>query len=125
MQYIVKGQANTLIITGTEKVSITTPKYLLVFVSQMTQETKAFIVTDISTKPARWNEFQFTEGSTMQKTLGIGTHYWTLYAQSSNSNINPDLADEEIDSGIAQVSAAHTDDNEHEVNTTIKQHHIG
>ncbi len=35
--------------------------------------------------------------STAQKTLAIGTHYWRLFAQTSAVNIDPDLANEEID----------------------------
>ena len=125
MLYITKAASNTLIITGREKVTINSPVYLLVFDSQMTNETKAFIVADSSTKPARYQEFTFTEGSTAQKTLALGTHHWRLFAQTSASNIDPDLAYEEIDRGMAQVATSHTAKNEHEVGTTIKQHHIG
>lgn len=125
MLYITKAASNTIIITGREKVTITSPVYLLVFESQMSAETKAFIVTDISTKPSRYQEFTFTEGSTTQKTLAVGTHHWRLFAQASASNIDPDLADEEIDRGIASVATNHTAKNEHEVSVTFKQNHIG
>ena len=125
MLYITKGQSNSVIITGREKVTITSPVYLLVFDSQVSYDQKAFIVADSSTHPARYQEFTFTEGSTAAKTLPIGTHYWRLFAQSSPTNLDPDLANEEIDRGIAEVSTSHTNFNDHEVNTTIKQHHIG
>lgn len=123
--YITKAAVNTLIITGREKVTISAPVYLLVLDSQTTQEQKAFIVVDNSTHPARYQQFQFTEGSTAQKTLAIGTHYWRLFAQTSAVNIDPDLANEEIDRGIAYVQTSHSTFNDNEVNTTIKQHHIG
>ena len=125
MLYITKAQSNSLIITGREKVTISAPVYLLVFDSQVSYEQKAFIVSDSSTHPARFQEFTFTEGSTTAKTLAIGTHYWRLFAQSSPTNLDPDFANEEIDRGIAEVSTSHTGFNDHEVNTTIKQHHIG
>lgn len=123
--YITKAASNTLIITGREKVTITSPVYLLVFDSQTTQEQKAFIVADSSTHPSRYQQFTFTEGSTAQKTLAIGTHYWRLFAQTSAVNIDPALATEEIDRGVAYCQTSHGTFNDNEVNTTIKQHHIG
>jgi hypothetical protein len=123
--YITKAAANTLLITGREKVTVQSPVYLLRFVSELSGTDTAFIVADSSTHPARFQEFIFTEGATAQKTLAIGTHYWYLYAQTSATNTNYLLADEEIDRGTAQVSTTHTGFEDHEVNKTYKQHHIG
>ena len=114
-----------MIITGREKVTVSPVYYLLVFESEMSQEQKAFIVTDTSTAPNRYQLFSFVEGSSAAKTLAVGTHYWALYAQTSPSNTNPLLASQEVDRGLAYVTASHTAFNDHEVNTTIKQHHIG
>jgi len=125
MLYITKGGTPELIITGREKVTVSPVYYLLVFESEMSQEQKAFIVTDTSTAPNRYQLFSFVEGSSAAKTLAVGTHYWTLYAQTSPTNTNPASANQEIDRGLAYVTASHTAFNDHEVNTTIKQHHIG
>jgi hypothetical protein len=125
MLYITKAGSPELIITGKEKVTISPVYYLLVFESEMSQERKAFLVTDTSTAPNRYQLFTFTEGSTSAKTLAIGTHYWSLYAQTSSSNTNYLLANEEIDRGLAYVSTSHTPFNDHDVNTTIKQHNVG
>jgi len=125
MLYITKGGTPELIITGREKVTVSPVYYLLVFESEMSQEQKAFIVTDTSTAPNRYQLFSFVEGSSTAKTLAVGTHYWSLYAQTSPTNTNPLLASQEIDRGLAYVTASHTAFNDHEVNTTIKQHHIG
>jgi hypothetical protein len=125
MLYITKAGTPELIITGREKVTVSPVYYLLVFESEMSQEQKAFIVTDTSTAPNRYQLFSFVEGSSAAKTLAVGTHYWTLYAQTSPTNTNPASANQEIDRGLAYVTASHTAFNDHEVNTTIKQHHIG
>ena len=125
MLYITKGGTPELIITGREKVTVSPVYYLLVFESEMSQEQKAFIVSDTSTAPLRYQLFSFVEGSTSAKTLAVGTHYWALYAQTSPNNTNPLLASQEVDRGLAYVTASHTAFNDHEVNTTIKQHHIG
>jgi hypothetical protein len=125
MLYITKGGTPELIITGREKVTVSPVYYLLVFESEMSQEQKAFIVTDTSTAPNRYQLFSFVEGSSTAKTLAVGTHYWALYAQTSPNNTNPLLASQEVDRGLAYVTASHTAFNDHEVNTTIKQHHIG
>lgn len=125
MLYITKGGTPELIITGKEKVTISPVYYLLVFESEMSQERKAFIVADSSTSPNRYQLFSFVEGSSTAKTLAVGTHYWSLYAQTSPSNTNYLLANEEIDRGLAYVSTSHTPFNDHEVNTTIKQHNVG
>ena len=125
MLYITKSGTPELIITGREKVTVSPVYYLLVFESEMSQEQKAFIVTDTSTAPNRYQLFSFVEGSSTAKTLAVGTHYWALYAQTSPNNTNPLLASQEVDRGLAYVTASHTAFNDHEVNTTIKQHHIG
>jgi hypothetical protein len=125
MLYITKSGTPELIITGREKVTVSPVYYLLVFESEMSQEQKAFIVTDTSTAPNRYQLFSFVEGSSTAKTLAVGTHYWALYAQTSSTNTNPLLASQEVDRGLAYVTASHTAFNDHEVNTTIKQHHIG
>lgn len=125
MLYITKSGTPELIITGREKVTVSPVYYLLVFESEMSQEQKAFIVTDTSTAPNRYQLFSFVEGSSAAKTLAVGTHYWALYAQTSPNNTNPLLASQEVDRGLAYVTASHTAFNDHEVNTTIKQHHIG
>lgn len=125
MLYVTKGGTAEVIITGKEKVTVSPVYYLLVFVSEMSQEEKAFIVTDTSTAPNRYQLFSFVEGSSTAKTLAVGTHYWTLYAQTSPTNTNPASANQEVDRGLAYVSSSYTNFNDHEVNTTIKQHHIG
>jgi hypothetical protein len=104
MLAITKATSNTMVVTVTEKVTIANPYYLFVFTHPISNEQRAFILSDVSTHTERYNEFTLTEGSSAQKTLKIGRHYYTIYAQTSSSNIDPDLADEEVERGIAEVT---------------------
>lgn len=105
MLTITKGESNELIVTAQEKTTLVDPVYLFVFQNQTTQKQNAFILSDTSDYPVRYNKFTFTEGSNAAKTFDTGTHYYTIYAQESTTNVDPALALEEVERGIAQVWA--------------------
>lgn len=104
MLNIVKGEENELIVTATEKTTINNANYLFVFLHDVTKTQKAFILSDTSLFP-KYNIFTFTEGSDEDHTLNTGQHTYSVYAQASNSNVDPDLADELVEQGIANVTS--------------------
>lgn len=119
MLNITKGVSNELYVTATEKTTITGASYLFVFTHALTSEIRAFVLPNTSSFTARYDLFTFTEGSTTQKTLGYGTHYYKIYAQISTTNLDPELADEEVERGIAYIPGTQTI-NEDDSRTTIK-----
>lgn len=106
MVVITQGQNSTLYLTGTEKVTLNPPYYFLFnLVSREHRDVSAsFLLSDTSSFPIRYNEFAIT--SVQAATLLTGEHKFTLYAQSSSSNTDPDLANEAVEVGVAIVRAA-------------------
>ena len=94
MVTINRGTANTLYFTLKEKATLTAPYYLFVFTSDLTGQSKTFLMTDISSYPYRYNKFTLTEtDSTNDLTNGTVTlkpaGFWSykVYEQSSSSNL--------------------------------------
>jgi hypothetical protein len=64
MVLINKGETNTIILTLTEKVTITDPYYLMVLDGKSGQDVVKWLMTDISAYPEHYNKFTFIEGTT-------------------------------------------------------------
>jgi len=124
MLNIVRGALNEMIVTLTEKVTITNPVYLFSFTHQTLAVENNFILADNSQYVERYNLFSFTEGSSVAKTLEEGIYYYTIYAQTSAINLNPELADEEVERGICRVTSTATSFTQYNPNTTYSQHGI-
>jgi hypothetical protein len=103
MLHITKQDTKVLYLTLTEKTTISNPTYLFSLKSRQTDNVKNFILTDISTYPERYNEFEFTEGDTEATTLEVGEHLYTIYAQIDPNNLNPNNSDEIVETGIFKV----------------------
>lgn len=100
MQVITKGQNNTIVFTLREKQTLTNPYFLFSFKNQVEQTPINFIVSDTSDFPNRINKFLITETSgTQNLTSGVvtlsetGDYEYSIYEQSSSSNLNPVNAD--------------------------------
>ena len=110
MLLVNKNSNNTLILTLTEKATLTSPYYLFDFKSDITGNSVRFISSDLSTEQQRYNQFLITETSgTNILTSGTitltptGTWTYKVYEQSSSSNLNPILATTLLEIGIVKV----------------------
>lgn len=111
MILINKGSANTVVLTLTEKVTLSAPYYFLFsFTSQTTGATVNFIAADSSLYTDRYNEFTITETTSPTLTNSQcelnpkGFWNYKIYAQSSNSNLIVANADELVEEGIVKVN---------------------
>jgi hypothetical protein len=86
MILINKGTSNTVILTLSEKTTITNPYYLFVFTSDEKNTVKKLIPTDISINKIRYNEFVIVEPSHV--SLTAGTWKYEIYEQASSTNTN-------------------------------------
>jgi hypothetical protein len=93
MLLINKNANSTLILTLTEKVTLTSPYFLFRFINDVTNQEKAFISSDLSTQTQRYNKFLITETTgTNILTSGVitlsPTGYWhyEVYEQTSSTN---------------------------------------
>jgi len=98
MLQITKQESKNWYLTLTEKVTISTPKFLFSMTHLLTDQVVNVILTDISTHTERYNKFAVTEGVTF--TLLNGEYEYKVYAQTSATNLDPTLANELVEIGI-------------------------
>ena len=109
MILINKNTTNTVILTLSEKTTLTNAKYLFEVINDMSNEVKCFIAADISTNKLRYNEFEFIENITEDLLNGTfsltlsGFYKYNVYEQVSSTNLNPLLALNLIDKGKLNV----------------------
>ncbi len=109
MILINKNTTNTVILTLSEKTTLTNAKYLFEVTNDMSNEVKCFIAADISTNKLRYNEFEFIENVTENLLMGTfsltlsGFYKYNVYEQASTTNLDPLLALNLIDKGKLNV----------------------
>ena len=109
MILINKNTTNTVILTLSEKTTLTNAKYLFEVINDMSNDVKCFIAADISTNKLRYNEFVFIENVTEDLLNGTfslllsGFYKYNVYEQASATNLNPLLALNLIDKGKLNV----------------------
>jgi hypothetical protein len=106
-----------MVMTLTEKSTLTNPYFLFNFTSDVTGEAVNFIASDLSNYTDRYNQFLITETSgTAIYTSGTielsptGTWTYKVYEQTSSSNLNPLLCDNltPLEVGIVKVKGTET-----------------
>jgi len=109
MVKITQTTTNTVIVTLTEKVTISNPYFLFKFENQQTKQLYYCIGTDTSSYTDRYNQFAIIEKVNPTPTAGEirlaseGFYNYTIYQQASSSNLNPDNASGVVEKGIAKV----------------------
>lgn len=109
MILINKNTSNTVVLTLSEKTTLTNAKYLFEVINDMSNDVKCFIAADISTNKLRYNEFVFIENVTEDLLNGTfslllsGFYKYNVYEQASTTNLNPLLALNLIDKGKLNV----------------------
>lgn len=89
---IKKVSGNEVVLTLSEKTSITNPTYLFEFINDATKVTKTFIANDYSNNKERFNIFDIIETSTEdllngRVSLEIGSYKYNIYEQTSSTNL--------------------------------------
>ena len=122
MLQIDKSESKDWILTLTEKVTISPVYFLFSFTNRLTYSVTNKILTDTSAYTDRYNKFSVTEGTTF--TLDGGEYEYKVYAQTSPSNTNPDLANELVEQGILKVNIIYSNPTEYTPNLTEKIYEI-
>ena len=115
MILIERNSANTVVLTLTERTTITNATYLFSFQS-LENEYKNFIAIDTSVQTERYNKFIITEVGNGAEDLTVAevqllpTGFWkyTVYAQTSTTNLLPASADEIVERGKVLVQDSST-----------------
>jgi len=106
MIHLIKGQVNKIILTLSEKATLTSPNYLFYFKSRNTNETVAFVIlnnSDLSAYKERFNAFNITVSSYFATKLP-GEWSYQIYEQTSTSNLIPSQATSMLESGQASLN---------------------
>ena len=111
------NQLNKIVVTLTQNTTVCDPEYLFQFVHIFSKKEVEFILPDVSPHPTRYNQFEFVEGQGVGEIPFPyeGQYNYYAYAQPFGSgNLNPLLATELVENGIADfivVSADTTNEN--------------
>ncbi len=123
MIYLTKGQTSDVILTLTEKQTLPAPNYLFYFINRTSNDVVAFVKlnnTDTSQHKDRYNKFSINAASFFNNELA-GEWTYTIYEQTSSSNINPALATGLLETGIMRLNDSTTFEfTEYETNNTFK-----
>lgn len=106
-----------MIMTLTEKSTLSSPYFLFEFKSDITNERVVFLASDLSNYTDRYNKFLITETSgTIDLTSGTielnptGTWTYRVFEQTSSSNLDTNLVDNKtpLEIGIVKVKGTET-----------------
>jgi hypothetical protein len=103
MLIIDSSQLSTLYVTATEKVTLNPPYYFLLSLNNREERdiTYNILVTDLSSFPTRYNQFNIT--TAQSANWEKGEYKYTIYAQTSAVNTDPTLANEAVESGVLKI----------------------
>jgi hypothetical protein len=120
MIQLTKGQTQNIILTLTEKQTLTSPNYLFVFENRSTNTDVKFVKlnnTDISAYKERYNEFTIVVNSHFNTSLN-GQYTYSVYEQASTSNLNPTGLNL-LETGIMELSGTTISFTEYETTSTF------
>lgn len=127
-----KGETTeNVVLTLTEKTTITNPNYLFEFTNDSTKQSNTCICADLSAAGAareRANIFNITEGvddrlNSSLVLFNAGRYHYTIREQESSTNLDPDLSGDIVERGIMLLADFETSQYiEHEINVTYTVH---
>jgi hypothetical protein len=101
MLHFTKGETETVILTLKEKATLSAPNYLFIFTSKVTNLEVKFVLlnnTDLSNYKDRFNKFSLVINTYFVNVLP-GEYGYTIYEQTSSSNLDPSLATGILETG--------------------------
>lgn len=104
------GETTYIYLTLRESITLSSPNYLIRFVQRTTNDEVAFVLRssdDVSPYPERYQKFLVDVD---QRFCGqVGEYHYYIYEQASQSNLDPDLAGDMLEQGIARLNPAADD----------------
>lgn len=108
LQFNQTDTAAVLIVTLTEKVTISDPYYLFIFKHVLTKQTVTFIKytgQDESVYPQRYNQFTIN-AAVVFADKPTGEWHYIIYEQVSSTNTDPALSGNELEHGKLRIDPA-------------------
>lgn len=103
-----RGAENDVVLTLSEKTTITNATYLFTFIKDQSTTTKSFIATSIANN-IRYNRFTIEESNTEDLENGVvtlerdGQWSYTIREQASTTNLDPLLSGDIVEEGIVKI----------------------
>lgn len=125
---LVQNTATSFDLTLTEKVTLSTPKFLFKFRNITEKVSYYTIIADTSSFTRRYNRFSFTEGTADalngKLILGAGGQYeYFVYEQSSTTNLDP-TGLTLVEKGFMGLDRGNTTYNQHTITETYSTHQV-
>lgn len=103
-----KSSSNTITPTLFEKTTLSPVYYLFEFQNSQTKSLSYCIPTELSNELLRYNKFTITDTASPnplngEVNLSRGTYYYTVYEQSSSTNLDPTGLNAVESDGICRV----------------------
>lgn len=119
--------ANNFVLTLTEKVTLSSPKFLFKFRNILENKSYYVIIADTSTYTRRYNEFSLTEGTADalngKVVLGVAGQYeYFVYEQTSTTNLDPTLSTGLVEQGFATLDRGNTTYTTHTISEEYSIH---
>lgn len=111
---IVKNQSNIIVLTLTERCTLTNPLFLFRFINDESKLSYTFIAQDNSLHNDRYNRFVIVEKTTPNRLLSeielplSGFYHYEIYEQTSPTNLNYTLATGIVEKGKVKVIGTST-----------------
>jgi YbbR domain-containing protein len=112
MIYLVQDTDNKVVLTLTEKTTISTPYYLFEFINDDSNNSKIFTGVDISTNLSRYNEFLIVLNSTEDLENSIidlpatGFYKYNVYSTSVLNDLDINNVTELVETGKIYVEGS-------------------
>jgi hypothetical protein len=106
MLHLTKGQTETVILTLKEKQQLVNSNFLFYFKSKVNNTEVKFVVlavNDLSGYKDRFNEFSLVVNTYFATALP-GEYGYTIYEQTSSSNLDPSLATGILETGQMELN---------------------
>ena len=110
MIYLRKGHTDTIVVTLTEKQTLTAPNYLFYFKQRTSNDVVAFVLlnaADVSAYKQRFNQFSIDTDTEFDGELAGEWEYF-IYEQTSTSNTDPANATKLLETGIMRLADTET-----------------
>lgn len=107
MIQLIQGQDKHIVVTLTEKTTLTNPFYLFVFTHETTKEVFKFVkasTDDLSSYPKRFNEFLFE--ATHFTSAPVGKYLYQVYEQTTLENTDIALITSQVENGKMDLNKA-------------------
>ena len=106
MIQITRGQANTITVTATEKVTLASPVFLFRFIKDSTLVENTVIATNTSAYTDRYDTFSITESDTENRangalTLKAGDWHYEIYEQTGSGLT---VTGNKLEDGVCKVT---------------------